>query len=90
MEACPTADNSLLEIVPWSPVIPLRRPGSALTLSFAHQRWTAEVRSRKKERRRREENASDSQEMLLDPRDDDLIDDTLDQLDDEPTLSTMD
>ena len=28
--------------------------------------------------------------MLLDPRDDDLIDDDPDQLDDEPTLSTMD
>ena len=58
-----------------------------------HQRWTAEVRRRKKEQRRREENAligSDLQEMLLDPRDDDLIDDDPDQLDDEPTLSTMD
>jgi hypothetical protein len=61
-------------------------------VSFAYQRWTADIRRRKKERRHREENAliaSDLQEMLLDPRDDDLIDDDLDQLDDEPTPSTI-
>ena len=41
-------------------------------VSFAHQRWTAEVRRRKKARRRREEDAliaSDLQELLLDPHD---------------------
>jgi Protein of unknown function (DUF3486) len=55
-------------------------------VSFAHQRWTAEVRRRKKERRRREEDASmarDLQEILLDPHYDP-------ELDAELTPSTMD
>jgi hypothetical protein len=55
-------------------------------VSFAHQRWTAEVRRRKKARRRREEDAliaRDLQEILLDPHDDP-------ELDAELTQSTMD
>jgi Bacteriophage Mu, Gp27 len=55
-------------------------------ISFAHQRWTAEVRRRKKARRRREEDAliaSDLQELLLDPHDDP-------ELDAELAQSTMD
>ena len=46
-------------------------------VSFAHQRWTAEVRLRKKARRRREEDAliaSDLQELLLDPHGDSELD----------------
>jgi hypothetical protein len=56
-------------------------------VSFAHQRWTAEVRRHKKERRRREKDAfmaTDLQEILLDPHDDDP------ELDAELTQSTMD
>ena len=55
-------------------------------VSFAHQRWTAEVRRRKKERSRRKEDAliaSDLQEILLDTRDDDS------ELDAELAQSTM-
>jgi hypothetical protein len=56
-------------------------------VSFAHQRWTAEVRRRKKARGRREEDAliaSDLQEIRLDPHDDDS------ELDAELAQFTMD
>jgi hypothetical protein len=56
-------------------------------ISFAHQRWTAEVRQSKKERRRREENAARTRErleMLFHPPDDGL-----DEVDDEPTPPAM-
>jgi hypothetical protein len=57
-------------------------------VSLAHQRWTTDIRQRKKERRRREEDAArtrDRLEMLFHPSDDGL-----DELDDEPTPSAMD
>jgi uncharacterized protein YdiU (UPF0061 family) len=57
-------------------------------VSLAHQRWTTDIRQRKKERRRREEDAArtrDRLEMLFHPRDYGL-----DEADDEPPLSAMD